>query len=189
MSCIPVNPLLQQAGVASRQLYDRQASELVDSSLAWLEHMPALAHSYGAQLATGITLADCAGLDEADLDERYRVAFALCERGDFLLALPLALHCHIARAHDADNAFLAASCLQRLGIIDYAAMLFRHVLQIDEHHMAAAYRLGECLLALGDRQGAAHLFGWAIELGRHDAGQRELQTMALNRLAGLDRVG
>ncbi len=184
-----MNPLLQQASLASRQLYDASTRELVDSSLVWLEQMPALAQAYGAQLAAGITLADCAGLAEPDLDQRYRVAFALCEQGEFLLALPLALHCHIARAHDADAAFLAGSCLQRLGIIDYATMLFRHVLQIDEHHMAAAYRLGECLLALGDRPAAAQLFNWAVELGRHDTGQRELQTMAMNRLAGLDRAG
>jgi tetratricopeptide (TPR) repeat protein len=182
---LTMNPLLQQAGQASRHLYDASTRELVDSSLAWLEQMPALAASHGDQLAAGITLADCTGLADDDLDLRYRVAFALCEQGEFLLAQPLALHCHSARAQHADDAFLAASCLQRLGIIDYATMLFRHVLQIDEYHMAAAYRLGECLLALGDREAAAHLFSWAVELGRHDASQRELQNLAMNRLAGL----
>ena len=184
-----MNPLLQEAGAASRQIYDAEVRELIESSLSWLERMPALASSHGRQLAAGSTLADCTGLAGPDLDQRYRAAFSLCEQGEFLLALPLALHCCSARADHPDDAFLAGSCLQRLGIIDYAAMLFRHVLQVDEFHMAAAYRLGECLLALGDREAAAHMFGWAVELGRQDAGKRELQAMAMSRLARLDTAG
>jgi len=181
-----MNPLLHEAGHASRHLYDPMARELIESSLAWLEQMPALAISHGQQLAAGIALADCTGQADSDLDDRYLAAYSLCEQGEFLLALPLVLHCCSARAGNADAAFLAGSCLQRLGIIDYAAMLFRHVLQIDEHHMAAAYRLGECLLFIGDREAAAHLFGWAVELGRQDNGQRELQALAISRLARLD---
>lgn len=184
-----MNPLLQEAGHASRHLYDPMTRELIESSLAWLEQMPALASNHGSQLAAGITLAKCTGLVGSDLDDRYLAAYSLCEQGEFLLALPLALHCCSARADDEDSAFLAGSCLQRLGIIDYAAMLYRHVLQIDEYHMAAAYRLGECLLSIGDRQAAAHMFGWAVELGRQDEGQRELQAMAMTRLARLDIAG
>lgn len=183
-----MNPLLQEAGQASRHLYDPMTRELIESSLAWLEQMPILAGAHGAQLAAGITLADSAKIPSSNLDDRYLAAFSLCEQGEFLLALPLALHCCSARADHADDAFLAGSCLQRLGIIDYAAMLFRHVLQIDECHMPAAYRLGECLLSLGDRTAAAHMFGWAVELGRQDAGQRELQALAMSRLARLDIV-
>ncbi len=184
-----MNPLLHEAGQASRHLYDPMTRELIETSLAWLEQMPTLASSHGRQLAAGITLAHCTGLVGSDLDERYLAAFSLCEQEEFLLALPLALHCCSARADHADSAFLAGSCLQRLGIIDYAAMLFRHVLQIDEYHMAAAYRLGECLLAIGDREAAVHMFGWAVELGRQDDGQRELQAMAMTRLARLDTAG
>ncbi len=184
-----MNPLLHEAGHASRHLYDSMTRELIESSLGWLEQMPTLASSHGSQLAAGVTLADCTGLVGPDLDKRYLAAFALCEQGEFLLALPLALHCCSARADHADSAFLAGSCLQRLGIIDYAAMLFRHVLQIDEYHMAAAYRLCECLLSIGDREAAAHIFGWAVELGRQDEGQRELQALAMHRLARLDTAG
>ncbi len=183
-----MNPLLHEAGQASRHLYDPMTRELIESSLAWLEQMPTLATTHGAQLAAGITLADSAKIPPSNLEDRYVVAFSLCEQGEFLLALPLALHCCSARADYADDAFLAGSCLQRLGIIDYAAMLFRHVLQIDECHMPAAYRLGECLLTIGDREAAAHMFGWAVELGRQDAGQRELQALAMSRLARLDIV-
>ncbi len=180
-----MNPLLQEAGQASRQLYDPGVRELIETSLTWLEQMPTLAERHVASMANGIPLAACVGLDEADLSARHLAACALCEQDEFLLALPLALHCCSARADDANYAFLAGSCLQRLAITDYAAMMFRHTLQIDGFHMPAAYRLGECLLALGDREGAAHLLGWAVELGRQNPAQRELQSLALDRLSRL----
>ena len=181
-----MNPLLQEAGAASRQLYDADVRELIESSLAWLERMPTLAERHGARMANGMPLAACIGLDEADLSSRHQAAYSLCEQGEFLLALPLALHCCSARADDAGYAFIAGSCLQRLAITDYAALMFRQVLNIDERHMPAAYRLGECLLALGDRDAAIHLFGWAVELGRQDPGLRELQSMAIARLGRLN---
>lgn len=178
-----MNPLLQQAGQASSQLYDSGLQQLIDSSLVWLEDMPMLAGQYSAQLAQGSSLVECAGLDDRDLETRYDAAYSLCEQGDFLLALPLALHCCSARADDPRHAFLAGSCLQRLGIFDYAAMMFRHALQINDAHMAAAYRLGECLLALGDRESATQLFQWAVELSRQDPDSRTLQDLALARLS------
>lgn len=181
-----MNPLLQEAAQASRQLYDPDVRELIETSLAWLEQLPTLTEHHGAKMANGIPLATCVGLDDADLAARHRAAYALCEQGEFLLALPLALHCCSARADDPHAAFLAGSCLQRLAITDYAAMMFRQALHLNEHHMPAAYRLGECLLALGDREGATHLFGWAVEIGRQDPAQRELQSLALHRLARLD---
>ncbi len=178
-----MNPLLQQAGQASLHLYDSELQKLIESSLNWLEQMPALANRYCEQMSQGASLANCIGLEKSDLDARYSAAFSLCERDEFLLALPLALHCCSAHAGNAQYAFLAGSCLQRLGIHDYAAMMFRHSLQIDEGHMPAAYRLGECLLALGDREAATHLFKWAVELGRLDPAYRGLQDLALSRLA------
>jgi TolA-binding protein len=60
------------------------------------------------------------------------------------------------------------------------------VLQLDETHIAAAYRLGECLLELGDKQDAAHLFEWTLTLSRGNFEHRQFQDWAMQRLARIN---
>jgi TolA-binding protein len=59
------------------------------------------------------------------------------------------------------------------------------VLQLNETHIAAAYRLGECLLELGDKEDAAHLFEWTLTLSRGNFEHRQFQDWAMQRLASI----
>ncbi len=53
---------------------------------------------------------------------------------------------------------------------------------------ASAYRLGECLEAIGQHDEAFHLYQWAIDLGRGNFALRNLQDMASRRLARLEAM-
>ena len=51
--------------------------------------------------------------------------------------------------------------------------------------IAAAYRLGECLLELGDKEAASQLFEWTVTLARGNFEHRQFQDWAMQRLASI----
>jgi tetratricopeptide (TPR) repeat protein len=72
--------------------------------------------------------------------------------------------------------------MHHLGDLASAADYYKLALQIDQHHIGAAYRLGECLQMLDDDEGANHLFEWTIELARGNLAHRKIQAAAESRL-------
>ena len=86
---------------------------------------------------------------------------------------------------DPRYAFLSASCLQRLRLPAEAAHLYKAALLLDEEHIPAAYRLGECLLELNDKESASHFFELTITLSRGDFEYRQFQDWATQRLASI----
>jgi thioredoxin-like negative regulator of GroEL len=66
-----------------------------------------------------------------------------------------------------------------------AANLYKAALQLDEEYIAAAYRLGECLLELNDKEAASHFFERTLTLTRVDFEYRQFQDWAMQRLASI----
>lgn len=181
-----MNYLLTDAAAAALRHVDTEVRDMIALALHALERLPGYLEAYRAALAEDRTLAECLQIDPG-LPERCRqLAQRLCEQGEFLLALPLAMYCASFVSDDPEHSFLAGACLQRLGQPASAAHFYRVALQLDESDAASAYRFGECLEALGQREDACHLYQWAIELSRGNFALRTLQDMASSRLAQLD---
>ncbi len=141
-----------------------------------------------AALAKNQTLAGCLQIAPEQIAQSRQLAGDLCDLGNFLLALPLAMYCACYASDHAEHSFLAGACLQRLGQPASAAHFYRVALQLDEADAASAYRLGECLEAVGQPEEASHLYRWTIELARGDFALRTLQDMASSRISRLGAV-
>ncbi len=180
-----MNPLLADAAIAANHCPDTGVRELISSALRALEQLPQHLETWQAALAQDRTLADCLMIKAEHLAQSKLLACTLCDRGDFLLALPLAVYCASFAHDDPDHSFLAGACLQRLGQPAAAAHFYRIALQLNEADAASAYRLGECLEATGNRDAARHLYQWTVELARGNFSLRRLQDMAGKRLEAL----
>lgn len=180
-----MNTLLTDAAALAIHHVDVEVQDLISFSLQALEQLPTHLEHYRAALADGQTLGECLQIDQRLLARCRELGQSLCEEGEFLLALPLAMYCASFASDDPEHSFLAGACLQRLGQPASAAHFYRVALQLDEADAASAYRLGECLEAIGHQDDASHLYQWAIELARGDFALRTLQTMAVDRLARL----
>ncbi len=180
-----MNFLLTSAATAALHYRDAEVSEMIALALQALEKLPAYLEEYRAALAEDQTLCECLQIDLGLLARCRQLAQELCEREEFLLALPLAMYCASFASDDPEHSFLAAACLQRLGQPASAAHFYRVALQLDEADAASAYRLGECLEAVGQFDDASHLYLWALELARGNFALRNLQDMASSRLKRL----
>ncbi len=153
-----------------------------------LEQVPQQIETRQASLAKNQTLAGCLQIAPEQIAQSRQLAGDLCDLGNFLLALPLAMYCACYASDHAEHSFLAGTCLQRLGQPASAAHFYRVALQLDEADAASAYRLGECLEAVGQPEEASHLYRWTIELARGDFALRTLQDMASSRISRLGAV-
>lgn len=115
------------------------------------------------------------------------VVTRLCDEQAFGQALAPAMV--LARQHpdNAEFAFLAATCLQRMGQPKAALMMFAMAgLHGGEAYAApVAFRSGECLAAMGNTAGAAKVFDAAIEAARQDPGLAALQQLAQEKAESL----
>lgn len=178
-----MTPLLIEATSAVSHVVDSYTRDLVQLAIDQLQKLPDYFSKFKLQLEQNQTLATCLGISNHELEKAYDYAWVLFRQKEFLSALPLALYCSTFKSTEPRYAFLAASCLQRLNKPADAAKLYKIVLQLDETHIAAAYRLGECLLQLNDKEAAAHLFEWTLTLSRGNFDYREFQDWAMKRLA------
>jgi tetratricopeptide (TPR) repeat protein len=182
---IIMNPLLHQAAMSAFHNPDAQIREGVLQALELLEQVPQHLERWQSSLVQNQSLAQCLQIDPEQIAESRWLATKLCDDGDFLLALPLAMYCASYASDHAEHSFLAGACLQRLGQPALALHFYRVALQLNEADAASAYRLGECLEAVGQLEEASHLYNWAIELARGDFALRALQDRASERLAQL----
>jgi tetratricopeptide (TPR) repeat protein len=183
-----MNPLLHEAAKAALHSPDAEVRDMVLLAMQALEEVPQQIETRQASLAKNQTLAECLQIAPEQIAQCRQLAADLCDQGNFLLALPLAVYCATYKSDDPQHSFLAGACLQRLGQPASAAHFYRVALQLDEADAAAAYRLGECLEAVGQREQAGHLYQWTIELARGDFALRTLQDMASSRISRLGSV-
>lgn len=121
------------------------------------------------------------------LQDVYATACRLCDAGSFQLAAPLALHLVASLPTEPRFAFVAGTCLQRLSIHPNAAQMFCLCILHGGGSAAALYRLGECLLAAGDRGNAAKVLEAAFDLSRESEDAAELQALSEQLIVGLMR--
>ena len=180
-----MNPLLHQAATSAFHNPDAHIRDSVLHALKSLEEVPQHLEHWQAPLLQNQTLALCLQINPEQITQTRQLAAKLCDDGNFLLALPLAMYCASYAPDHAEHGFLAGACLQRLGQPAWAVHFYRVALQLNEADAASAYRLGECLEAVGQLEEARHLYNWAIELARGNFALRALQDMASERLAQL----
>jgi hypothetical protein len=111
----------------------------------------------------------------AQLEAVYDTARRLCNEDNFRFAAALALHLTTYKPGEPRFTFLAGTCMQRLGMPSTAARFFCFALVNGGDHPAALFRLGECLLALGDTVNADRAFDAALDVARDVEGAEELQ--------------
>jgi len=161
---------------------DPDIQRLLDEARKLLAEAPASAERYAAELIAGKTLAECLGIEAKTLADSYQSACKLVDEKMFQEALILAGFVMAVGPKNAKVAFKLASCMQHLQDYASAADYYKLALQIDHHHIGAAYRLGECLQQLGEDEEANHLFEWIIELARENFAYRKIQEAAESRL-------
>lgn len=112
------------------------------------------------------------------LESVYETACRLCDEDNYRFASALALHLATYKPGEPRFTFLAGTCLQRQGMPSSAAQFFCAALLCGGDHSASLFRLGECMLALGDTVNAERAFDAAMDVARATGGAEELQYEA-----------
>jgi len=157
------------------QLSERLAT--LPDELEWLQSLAASGH----------TLAEVRGISSDELDALYGVGYDLCNEGSFHHALPIALQLVLHAPREPRYSFMAGSCLQRQNQPEQAVLLFAQTLLLQPDDAAAAYRLGESLLAIDRNEEARDVLLETVELCRGNERYRRIYELATERLAALNR--
>jgi predicted Zn-dependent protease len=120
------------------------------------------------QLEQGISPAQARGVDPAQIEERYRIAYELCQEESWRDALPVLLHLLALSPFDARFHFAAGMCLVHLEEDMPAAMAFSQALMLDPSNAASAFRLAETLERLGEGEKAAQGYRATVQLAQED---------------------
>ena len=177
-----MHPLLSNALRLHCHHPDPDIQRFLEDARKILDEAPLSVERFASEIVEGKTLAQCLGIEIQTLESSYRCACKLVDQKMFQEALILASFVLVAGPKNAKVTFKLASCMQHLGDVASATDYYKLALQIDQHHIGAAYRLGECLQILGDDEEAHHLFEWTIELARGNFAYRSIQEAAESRL-------
>lgn len=166
---------------------DPAVAAIVEQLSERLEFLPDEFDWLQSLAASGRTLAEVRGISPDELDALYDVGYQLCNEGSFHHALPIALQLVLHAPLEPRYSFMAGSCLQRQNQPEQAVLLFGQTLILRPEDAAAAYRLGECLLALDREQEARDVLLETVEMCRGHERYRRIYERATERLAALDR--
>jgi tetratricopeptide (TPR) repeat protein len=137
-------------------------------------------------LEAGKPLGELHAVPLEDAKALYTLAARLCDEGEFRHALPIALHLSAYHPTDPRHAFMAAACLQRLGLHEDALAMYQLCMAAAGAPQAGAmYRAGECLMAMGEKEPAMQAFEQAFDLGRASSDYASIQDMASERIEQL----
>jgi hypothetical protein len=121
------------------------------------------------------------------LESVYETASRLCDEGNFRFAAGLALHVATYKPGEPRYTFIAGTCMQRLGAPSNAARYFCLTLVNGGDNPGVLYRLGECLLAVGDNANAERALEAALDVSRHVEDMREVQDLTQALIASLKK--
>jgi len=127
-----MNSLLADAAMAANHCPDSGIRERVRFAIQALEHLPRHIDTWQASLARNRTLADCLKIEPDHLTQSKLHACTLCDRGDFLLALPLAQ----LNEADAASAYRLGECLEATGLRDDARHLYQWAVDLARGNFA-----------------------------------------------------
>lgn len=119
------------------------------------------------------------------LEAVYATATGLCDEGNYRFAVALALHLTTYRPREPRFSFLAGTCMQQLGAHSNAARFFCFALIHGGDNPAVLYRLGECLLALGDKDNAEKALEAALDVAREVDGSHRVQSVSQDLIAAI----
>lgn len=161
---------------------DPEIANIVTQLSEGLQHIEQTLEQCREQLEQGYTLGDLRGITDEGYESLYDIAHTLCNQGDFHHALPIALQLTLHRPTDVRYPFMTGSCLQRLGHFDAAALMYALSMDVDPEYAAAAYRLAECLIAIGKPEEAIPFLHQTIDLCYGDFEKHSLMEMARAKL-------
>jgi tetratricopeptide (TPR) repeat protein len=164
---------------------DPEVATIVAQLAEGLQHVQHAIEQCREQLEQGYTLGELRGITDEGYAGLYKIAYDLCDQGDFHHALPVALQLTLHNPTDSRYPFVTGSCLQRLGHIEPAALMYALAVDVNPGHAAASYRLAECLLAIGKPDEATPFLNKTIDLCYGDFDKRKLLDMAKEQL---DRI-
>jgi Flp pilus assembly protein TadD len=135
-----------------------------------------------AFLEHGVTPADIRGMTEEELEAVYAEACDRIEAEEFSQALDLTVFLVTHQPWDRRFHFVFALCLQHLGDYESAARHYSQAYTLDATDAGCAYRIGECLEALGQMEEAREAYKAALDLSFGGQGLPELRDAAQARL-------
>lgn len=129
--------------------------------------------------------AELDSLTNIDLEALYQQAHNFFQEEKYQEALPLALQISALKPVEWRYHFITGMCFQFLGDCEAAASFYGFTLMLDSACTPAAYRLAECLSAMGDEAKAKQLYEAVIAMGRNVPEQLPLQDLAQKHLAAM----
>jgi len=142
-----------------------------------------------AMVHQGLTLAQVRDISPDELEAVYAVLLEALEAGQLEEAFS---HASLLVTHDPwDRRYhlVLAHCLQQQGLHEAAARFYAQALALDATDPVAAYRIGECLLAMDERVDAREAFEAAVQLSWLDVAHAHVREAAQRRLDDLTRAG
>lgn len=139
-----------------------------------------------AMLHHGVTPAAVRGITPDELEAVYSLAREELEAGQLDEAFE---HASLLVSNDPwDRRYhlALALCLQQYGQHDSAARFYAQALAFDATDALATYRIGECLLAMGESVDAREAFEAAITLSWLDVSHEAVRLAAQQRLDDLN---
>lgn len=139
-----------------------------------------------AMVHHGVTPAQLRGITPDELEAVYSVTLEQLEAGQLDEALE---HASLLVSNDPwDRRYhlALALCLQQYGQYDCAARFYAQALAFDATDALATYRIGECLLAMGDLSDAREAFEAAVKLSWLDGVHASVRQAAQQRLDDLN---
>lgn len=135
-----------------------------------------------ALIRHGVTPADLRGITEEELEAVYRLAYGALEAGNVRQAFEQASFLVCNDPWDRRFHMMAGVCLQQLAQFDAAYRSYAQALAFDATDAICTYRIGECLLALGETRDAHAAFEAAVKLSWADPAGILVREAALHQL-------
>ncbi len=135
-----------------------------------------------ALVSHGVTPADLRGITGEELEAVYRLAYACLKAGHVRQAFEHASFLVCNDPWDRRFHMIAGVCLQQLGQFDAAYRSYTQALAFDATDAICTYRVGECLLAMGDAADARSAFQAAVKLSWANPDQAPVRDAALQQL-------
>lgn len=139
-----------------------------------------------AMVHHGVTPAQIRGITPDELEAVYSVACEELEAGQLDEAFAHASLLVSNDPWDRRHHLVLALCLQQQGLHEAAARFYAQALALDATDALAAYRIGECLLAMDEPADAREAFEAAVKLSWLDQAHLPVREAALQRLDDLN---
>jgi len=166
---------------------DTEIDSLLQELLKNLDPLPDDLPAIQSTREKGLTLTDLCSVPPQEQEAFFEIACQLCDADYFQHAAVIALQLVVHQPNDCRFAFLAGSCMQRLGFFHTGGRFYQQTFSLRKVPVAM-YRLGECLAALGEKEEALKAFNTTFDMCRGREELRHLQDRAAAGKAALNTI-